>query len=78
MVSEINYAGGDTWKAAGLEQWAKDITSSFDVNSFSQTVESLKPSAALAETNDYANVTVSKKARNQFSSSDDIDFTIKI
>ena len=79
-VCGIDYQDGTTWEAEenSIKKWAKNTKKNFKIENYQADMNSLKAEAALAETNEYLELTsFSIEHGNQFSDKHDLHFTIK-
>ena len=77
VVTNITYSDNTTWEFDKVSEWYETMKTDFTVASYNESLTKLATDAAQAETNEYVSVdSSSKNHRNQFSTSDDFDFTL--
>lgn len=76
-VKSVKYSDGTEWEAQNLNMWAEETKSGFSTDSYLESLQNLKETGALAETNEYVTLSnLTMKHRNQFSNDYDFDFTL--
>jgi len=77
-IISAEYADGSVWETAYIDLWAKTAAAEFSVDAQKAAIEAMKADAALAETNEFAQLSdLSIKHGNSYSAQHDLHFSVE-